>query len=260
LPQALNHVGVAALDGKLYAVGGFVEVVRIRPQNVAFVYYPGTNQWSELPDPSSPLGSIAIAAVGGKVHIFGGRKSDRVVKISPLGALHLFAGFGTVTTHTIYDTKSGSWSPGASIPGAARDHMGIAVVDDKIHLFGGRTADVGDNLDRHDVYDFVTDRWTEAAPLTRARSAGAYTVLDGLIIYAGGECKPGGEAFSANAFDDVTTYDFRTDRWIALESLPRARHVFGAATICDTAYSAGVAPVCGGGTLTDLLSLSLLRK
>jgi Galactose oxidase, central domain len=132
--------------------------------------------------------------------------------------------------------------------------MGIAAIDDKIHLFGGRTADLGDNLDRHDVYDFVTDRWTEAAPLPRARSAGAYTVLDILIIYGGEECKPGGEAFSANAFDDVTAYDVRTDRWIALESLPQARHAFGGATIGDIAYFAGGAPV------TDVLSLSLLRK
>jgi N-acetylneuraminic acid mutarotase len=260
LPNALSHVGVAALDGKLYAIGGFVKVVHIGPQNLAFVYDPVTDKWSVLPDSSSPLGSVAVAAASGKIHIFGGRTSDRVIKISPPGTPDLFAGFGTVTTHKIYDPKSGSWSLGAPIPGDGRDHMGIATVNDKIHLFGGRTADLSDNLDRHDVYDPATNSWASAAPLPRPRSAGAYTVLNGLIIYAGGECSPGGEAFSANAFDDVTAYDFKTDRWITLESLPQARHAFGAAMVDDVAYFAGGAPVCGGGTLTDMLSFSLLRK
>jgi Kelch motif len=129
LPQALSHGGVAAPDGERYAGGGFVEVVHIGPQNGVFDYYSGADQWSELPDSSSPLGSTKVAAVGGKIHIFGGCKSDRIVRISPPGAPDLFAGFGTVRTHKIYDPKSGSWSPEASIPGAARNHMGTAFVN-----------------------------------------------------------------------------------------------------------------------------------
>ena len=82
-------------------------------------------------------------------------------------------------------------------------------------------------------------------------------LLNGLIVYAGGECKPGGQPFSPNAFEDVTAYDPDSDRWVALTSLPQARHAFGAATIGNVAYFAGGAPVCGGGTMTDMLSLSL---
>jgi N-acetylneuraminic acid mutarotase len=129
----------------------------------------------------------------------------------------------------------------------------------KVHLFGGRTADVSDNLDRHDVYDPKTNTWTPAAPLPRPRSAGAYAVLDGRIIYAGGECKPGGAPFSPNTYDDVTAYDPRTDRWTSLTQLPQGRHAFGAATVNNVAYFVGGAPVCAGGAMTDMLSLRVRK-
>src|SRR5262249_50921484 len=149
LPQGLTHVGVAALDGKLYAVGGFTKIVHLAPQDVAFAYDPKTDTWSALPRISSPRGSVAVAAVAGKLHVLGGRTSDPVVQIpSPPGAPPMYAGLGTVTVHQIYDPVAQRWSDGAPVPGPARDHMGIAVLDQKIHLFGGRVADIKDNLDR----------------------------------------------------------------------------------------------------------------
>ena len=258
LPKGLSHIGVAAMDGKLYAIGGFTNIVHLGPQDVAFVYDPEQDKWAALPDISSARGSVAAAAFQGKLHIFGGRTSTQIIRIpSPPGAPPMSAGFGTVSTHQIYDPKSGKWSQGSPIPGPARDHMGVAVLDGKIHLFGGRVADVVDNLDRHDVYDPKTDTWTAAAPLPVPRSSGAYTVLDGLILYAGGECKPGGQPFTPNVYDDVTAYDPKTNSWTALKSLPQARHAFGAATIGNVAYFMAGAPLCGGGTSTDTLAFTL---
>jgi N-acetylneuraminic acid mutarotase len=134
--------------------------------------------------------------------------------------------------------------------------MGIATLEGKIHVFGGRQNDYTDMLDRHDVYDPSTATWTARAPLPRPRSAGAFAVLDGRIVYAGGECKPGGAPFSANTFEDVDTYDATTDKWGEMEPLPEGRHAFGGATIDGVAYFAGGALLCGGGATTDLLALS----
>lgn len=270
LPHASTHVGVAALDGKLYAIGGFANIVHMEPQDSAFVYDPQTDAWSALPGLSTPRGSVAVAAVGGKIHAFGGRESTQVVKVplppeqADLFEGDLFEGFGTVTTHEVFDPATRRWSEAAPVPGPARDHVGIAVLGGKVHLFGGRTADVVDNLGRHDVYDPATDTWASAAPLPRPRSSGAYTVLDGLIVYAGGECKPGSEPNTPStdgdantAYDDVSAYDPAGDRWVSLAPLPGARHAFGAATVGDTTYFVGGAPVCGGGTVTDTLALKL---
>ena len=258
LPAGLSHIGAASLDGKLYAVGGFTDIVHMGPQSLAFVYDPKTNRWAALPPISSARGSVAAVAVDGKLHIFGGRISDKIVKLpAPPGMPEMSAGFGTVNTHEVFDPKTQKWTAGVPVPGPARDHMGVALLDGKVHLFGGRVADVVDNLDRHDVYDPRTNQWTTAAPLPRPRSSGAYTVLDGLILYAGGECKPGGQPFTPNAYDDVTAYDPKTDRWTMLKSLPQARHAFGAASVGKAAYFIAGAPLCGGGTTTDTLMLTL---
>jgi N-acetylneuraminic acid mutarotase len=241
MPQGLSHVGAASLGGKLYAIGGFINVIHVGAQDAAFVYDPKTDRWSALPKLSSPRASVAAAAAGGKLHIFGGRGVDKV----------------TVATHEVFDPKTGRWSEAAPLPGPPRDHAGIAVLDGKIHIFGGRTADVVDNLDRHDVYDPATGAWSKAAPLPRPRSSGAYTVLKGLILFAGGECKPGGKPGDRLTYDDVDGYDPKTDRWTALAPLPEGRHAFGAATVGTVAYFAGGTPTCGGGNTADMLAFTL---
>jgi N-acetylneuraminic acid mutarotase len=257
LPRGLTHVGAAAMGGKLYAIGGFTNIVHMGAQNLGFVYDPGANKWTELPRFSTPRGSVAAVAISGKLHIFGGRGSDKAVKISKPNEPDLFLGLDKpVNTHEVYDPTTDEWSLGSPVPGPGRDHMGVVMLDGKVHLFGGRTADVADNIDRHDVYDPQTNIWTTAAPLPRARSSAAYTTLKGFIVYAGGECKPGGQPFTPNAFDDVTAYDVKVDHWISLTPLPHARHAFGAATVDDVAYFAGGAPVCGGGASTDMLALT----
>ena len=257
VPQALSHAGVTELGGKLYVIGGLTGNVHIGPQNLAIVYDPKVDRWHALAPFSSPRGSLGVAAFGGKIHIFGGRNSEKVVKVSLPDAPDMLAGIGTVTTHEIYDPSRDEWSQSEPLPGPPRDHMGIAVLDGKIHVFGGRINDFSDMLARHDVYDPQAGTWTSAAPLPRPRSAGAYTVLDGLIIYAGGECKPGGRPFTANAFEDVTAYDPKMDAWASLSPLPQGRHAFGAATVAGVAYFAGGALVCGGGASTDMLALTI---
>jgi len=257
LPRALSHVGVVGCEGKLYAIGGLAGNVHIGPQSQATVYDPVVDRWDELPPLSSRRGSVAVAAVNGRIHVIGGRSSEKVVKVSAPGRPDMLVGIGTVNTHEVYDLAAGRWSQRRPLPGPSRDHMGIAVLDGKIHAFGGRINDYSDLLDRHDVYDPVTDTWTSAAALPRPRSAGASAVLNGLAIYAGGECKPGGQPFSANAFEDVSAYDITTDSWSDLALMPQARHAFGGATVSGLAYFAGGSLVCGGGVSTDLLSLTL---
>ena len=258
LPRALGHVGVTELGGKLYAFGGFTGDVHMHPQSYVLVYDPKVDRWSELQPLSSPRASVAVAAFDGKIHIFGGRNSEKVTKRATSGAPVMFTGIGTVTTHEIYDPARDEWSQSTPLPGPSRDHMGIAVLDGKIHIFGGRINDFSDLLARHDVYDPKANTWTPASPLPRPRSAGAFTVLNGRIIYAGGECKPGGEIAAPDAFEDVDAYDPKTDTWVHLSPLPQGRHAFGAATIAGVAYFAGGALVCGGGvSTTDLLALTI---
>jgi len=256
-PLPLHHIGVTELGGMLYGIGGLARNVHMDPQGRAFAYDPKTDRWSELPALLNPRGSMAAAAVDGNIHVIGGRNSTRVDHVSLPGGPTLEIGIGTVTAHEMYDPAKRRWERRAPLPGPPRDHMGCAVLYGKIHVLGGRINDYTDMLDRHDVYDPAHDSWTSAAPLPRPRSAGAFTVLQDLIIYAGGECKPGGDPFTANAFEDVDAYDSRTDSWTTLTPLPEGRHAFGAATIDGIAYFAGGALLCGGGATPDLFAFTL---
>lgn len=255
LPRGLTHVGVAALRGRLYAVGGFTDIVHLHPQPVAYVYAPYRNTWRRLPDMPRRLGSVSVAAVDGRLHVLGGRASRTVVPI-PGTDPPIFQGYGTVRTHLVYHPVQRTWSRAAPLPVTPRDHAGVAVLGHRIHVFGGRVADVEDNLSRHDVYDTRTRSWSRAAPLPTPRSAGAAVVVNGRIIYAGGECKSDPAVDPTGTYDDVTAYDPHVDRWVQLPPLPQARHAFGAARVGGHAYFVGGALTCGGGASTDTLELS----
>ncbi|MBP2472296.1 N-acetylneuraminic acid mutarotase [Crossiella equi] len=257
LPIPLSHTGVAELDGRLYAVGGFQEPVHLHPQRLACAYDPATDRWTELPPLPQATGSVAVAAVAGQLHVLGGRTSERVVRLDTgPGGPELSAGLGTVRTHQVFQPSTNQWRTAAPLPGPARDHQGIAVLAGRIHVFGGRSEDINDNLTRHDVYDPGTDTWTEAAPLPAPRSSGACTVLDGRILYAGGECSDRGTSGGTPAYTTTYAYDPAAAAWTELAPLPAPRHAFGAATVDGVAYFAGGAPTCGGGASTELFALS----
>jgi N-acetylneuraminic acid mutarotase len=246
LPRELSHVGVASLNGKLYAFGGFTNVVHIDPQSVAFEFDARRDRWTRLPDLPARLGSVGVAAVDGKLHVIGGRDSRRVETIP---GVPFELGFGTVRSHFVYDPARRTWSTAPQLPVEARDHAGIAVLGHRIHVIGGRVEDVDQNLARHDVFDTRTRRWSQAASLPTPRSAGAAVVLGGRIVYAGGECRPGSET---DTFDDVTVYTPQTNRWSTVAPMPLGgRHGVGAGQVGDRAYFVAGAPTCGGGSSDD---------
>ncbi|MDT0307542.1 hypothetical protein RM780_11280 [Streptomyces sp. DSM 44917] len=253
LPRPLTHVGVAALGERLYAFGGFTGVVHRDPQPDAYVYDPRADAWERLPDMPVALGSVGVAAVHGRLHLLGGRDSRRVV--TPEGSPYSM-GFGTVRAHHVFDPGRNAYAPAEPLPAESRDHAGVAVLRGRVHLVGGRVEEVGDNLARHDVYDVREQRWSRAAPLPAARSAGAAVVLGGRLVHAGGECGPGG---GSETFDDVTVYDPRADRWSAVAALPGSRHGLGAARLNGRAYFVAGSPACGGGASRDTWELALRR-
>ena len=104
MPQARDHLGVAALNGKIYTCGGFTSSVHQGAGDVVFEYDPSADSWRTLAPMKAPRAAVGVAVLDGKIHVIGGRGLDGV----------------TVTTHEIYDPQSGKWSEGAPLP-LARD-------------------------------------------------------------------------------------------------------------------------------------------
>jgi N-acetylneuraminic acid mutarotase len=229
LPRALTHVGLAALNGKIYAIGGFVADIHKEAQADAFVYDPATDQWSTLPSLPAPRASVGAVALNGKIHAIGGR--------DPKDQLQ--------TTHEVYDPAKGAWTSAAPLP-IARDHLSAIVANGRIHVIGGRTGDYTNVTAHHHVYDPESDTWNEAAPLPTPRSAMAATLYQNMIVVFGGECR------DEKTFPENEGYDLAIGKWKTLTPM-EGRHGFGAATVAGNAYFAGGALGCGGKELSKQL-------
>jgi N-acetylneuraminic acid mutarotase len=233
-PEGLTHQAVAALDGKLYVLGGFGGSRHTRSSPGAYVYDPATDDWETLPSPpSGTQGGGVMVAVGGMIHTIGGR------------AMGDGEGSSVFADHNVYDPSTNAWREAAPLP-TPRDHAAGFVFDGKIHVIGGRVGETDANVALHDIYDPVTDRWMSAPPMPTARSSLAYAEYRGKLFVAGGECKP-----ERGTYEQVEAYDPASNSWQVFSELPTPRHAFAAGVADGKLFFFGGSTNCGGGGKVD---------
>lgn len=266
-----QEIGLAELDGVLFALGGFEGPFAGLSGRVE-TYDTTTDTWqvrASLPLPGHHVGAGTVA---GHVYAIGGLTSlqfqprDEVFRyradidawepVAPMptarGALavatvgerlHAIGGFGAgveVDDHAAYDPAANEWEVLPPLPGA-RDHTAAAVIDGMIYVIGGRTP----NTARLDRYDPQARRWTTLAPMPTARSGHAVAAIDGKLLVLGGEVdnrRPPNRVFL-----EAELYDPETNRWVSLPSMPLPRHGMGAAVVDDVVFLPGGATRAGFG-------------
>jgi N-acetylneuraminic acid mutarotase len=191
LPRGPNHVGVAVLGGKLYAVGGFT-AQNNTPHDQCFAYDGQEDAWRSISPLPQGCGAIACTVVRGRLYaVDGGIGQGSSARRS-------------VDWHLADDPSTDHWEPRAPLP-TGRDHTGIVTWNERIHVFGGRVDIFYTNSNLHHAYDPQSDRWEMRAPLPTARSGHEAVVYRGRIFCMGGE--------GANrVFGQNEAYDPATDR------------------------------------------------
>lgn len=126
------------------------------------------------------------------------------------------------------------WRVRSPIPQHVYGHS-AAALNGSVHLLGGcHTDDWQLPTDAHQVYDPVSDSWSEAARLPLALGWSMPAVHDGKIYLFGGGYHRADQGMTSS--DQAWVYDPALDRWDRLRSLPEPRMNGFAAASGDFVY------------------------
>ena len=161
------HTATLLPNGKVLVVGGTHE------SNLAELYDPAVNEWTEVPMPRvRGLGTLTALLPDGRVLVAGGRQS-------PL-------------TSDVYDPVQGTWSP-AGNPNVDRPFPKVLVLPNgKVLAVGGQGYASRNILASAEVYDPALDTWSFVESMPQGRSNHSVTLLpDGQVLVIGGDTLTG---------------------------------------------------------------------
>jgi N-acetylneuraminic acid mutarotase len=284
MPTKRTEVAAAALDGKIYVVGGFEKpnlgnVLNFTITRSVEMYDPVTDRWTSKAPMPVGLHHVGIGVVDGRLYVIGGYSrsghsvrnpvatvytydpatdswTERAPMPTPRGALsvteydrklYAIGGYDRKINNAqveVYDPARNVWTTAASLP-TPRDHLATATVSGKIYAIGGRLdGDYSRNLAVVERYDPDSDRWRRVADLPTARSGITAAVVEGRIYVFGGEGPTG-------TFSENEAYDPVPDIWHRMAPMPTARHGLASTVVQGRIYviSGGPTP---GGSFSDL--------
>src|SRR5688572_17206273 len=148
------------------------------------LYDPATNRWSPAAPMSRARGFFSTTVLpNGKVLVVGGD-----------------TGGAAFTAAEIYDPELDQWTAAAPAPTGRVGHCAVLLPAIGRVLFAGPTS-------RVDLYDWVTNTWSDAGSMTASRHVPTCARLrDGRVLVAGGE-------FASTYLNTAEVYDPATDVW-----------------------------------------------
>lgn len=263
MPTPRMAAGAAALDGKIYVVGGVDAFARTIATVEAFDI--AKNEWSTVAPLPTAVQHAAVASDGARLFVFGGFEGlalapvDRTYVFNPktgkwakgadlpkaIGAaavailpdgVHLIGGLGvgrSVQDHYVYQPDGDRWRTADPIT-SGRDHLAAATIGDVIYAAGGRAGSLVYNLDELEILRPSGREWEQGAHMPAKRSSVGAAGLGGLLYVFGGEAP-------SVTYGDVFVYDPQTDHWKVADHMPTPRHSFAHAAADGRIF------VIGGG-------------
>jgi parallel beta-helix repeat protein len=264
-----SRLGVAVVNGKIYAIGG--DDVYLSGNcltaygcygkllNTTEEYDPALDTWTFKAPMPTPRCSFGVAVYQNKIYCIGGRTSE-----------------GTTGVNEVYNPATDTWETKTPMP-TPRMELQANVVNGKIYLIGGK-SEYTTNLNMTEVYDPETDTWTTKTSAPHRITSGASTVADNKIYFLATASSldlgaftqiynPESDSWSTGAyaptygespatagatsglhsskqilfFGESSTYVYfpLNDSWAVGESMPTSRGWSGVAVLDDTFYVIG---------------------
>ncbi|KAF6081579.1 kelch like family member 22 [Phyllostomus discolor] len=157
--EVYAHAG-ATLEGKMYITCGRRGEDYLKETHC---YDPDSNSWHALADGPVRRAWHGMATLLDKLYVIGGSNND--------------AGYRRdVHQVACYSCTSGQWSSVCPLP-AGHGEPGIAVLDNRIYVLGGRSHNRGSRTGYVHIYDVEKDCWEEGPQLDNSISGLAACVL-----------------------------------------------------------------------------------
>jgi N-acetylneuraminic acid mutarotase len=254
---ARGGLGVAVVNGKIYAIGGVSSNGFLATNEV---YDPATNTWTSKEPMPTPRSAFGIAVYQNKIYCLGGYipedatganevydpATDTWETKAPMptptlnlqanvvnGKIYLIGGNSNGTLNQVYDPANDTWLTKASVPTAVSSYAS-AVVDNKIYV-------ITSNLNQ--IYDAENDRWSLGAPPPLPAilgSAGATTGVNApkRVYVFGADANLPYWQLTTRSFT-AQSYDPKTDSWTVRASIPTGRYSASVAVVDDLLYVIG---------------------
>ncbi len=202
MPTGRTILSTSVVNGKIYAVGGMVDIVT--GTNSVEEYNPATNGWTRKANMPTARYALTTSVVNGKIYAFGGSNGQWELAVVEE-----------------YDPVKDAWTKKADMP-TARYHQSTCAVNGRIYAIGGMLQRVEMFFPTVEEYDPVTNTWTRKADMPTARSHLSTSVVKGKI-YAIGGTNHRNDTNDYNGLKVVEEYDPATDTWTKKADMPTAR-------------------------------------
>jgi N-acetylneuraminic acid mutarotase len=237
-PEPRHHPLLAALDGRLLAVGGFSATPQAvwTMQAQCWLLDTPAGTWRKGPSLPAPQAEVAAGIIDGRLILAGGR--------SPKGTANgQYADHADTGAAWALAPDANQWEALPPLP-TPRNSSAAAVLNGRLHVAGGRIVGPNGltNLTTHEAWDPKRGAWITLAPMPQPRGGHAAAVLGGRLYCFGGE------SFGADgrAHDEAFAYDPVTDRWAEAPKMPMPLHGLGAVTMDGRIHLLGGARKVGG--------------
>ncbi|XP_071783943.1 kelch-like protein 22 isoform X1 [Centroberyx gerrardi] len=139
--EVYAHAG-AVVDSKIYITCGRRGGTYLRE---TYCFDPEANQWTPCAEGPMERAWHGMASVNGQVYVIGGSNDERGYRRDVLKV-------------ACFNPAANSWSLMSPLP-AGHGEPGVAVLDSRIYILGGRSHDKGNRMKYVHMYNTDTDDW-----------------------------------------------------------------------------------------------------
>ncbi|NXM89581.1 KLH18 protein, partial [Oenanthe oenanthe] len=209
MATARSRVGVAVLNGLLYAIGGYDGQLRL---STVEVYNPDTDSWSKVESMNSKRSAMGTVVLDGQIYVCGG-----------------YDGNSSLNSVESYSPETNKWT--AVTPMSSnRSAAGVTVFEGRIYVSGGH--DGLQIFNSVEYYNPHTSSWHAVAPMLNKRCRHGAAALGSRMFVCGGY---DGSGFLSAA----EVYGSTGDQWYLLVPMNTRRSRVSLVANCGRLYAVG---------------------